>query len=590
MDFFTFSVLLIRGSRIRVPAGAPKTSRFGVRFFVFSAVLFPCKFSGTKCTTVKICSPAAHKYIALRFWVWYTFFDMLFCRVLPCRDFGKRRELYMKIGFDNDKYLSMQSAHIRERIAQFDNKLYLEFGGKLFDDYHASRVLPGFHPDSKLQMLLQLKDQAEIVVVISAEDIVSNKMRGDYGITYDMDVLRLIDAFQEVGLFVGSVCVTMYTAEPEVEAFENRLHTLGIRTFRHYKIPGYPNDVSRIVSDEGYGKNEYIETQRPLVVVTAPGPGSGKMAVCLSQLYHEHHRGVKAGYAKFETFPIWNLPLKHPVNLAYEAATADLNDVNMIDPFHLEAYGETAVNYNRDIEIFPVLNAMFEMISGKSPYSSPTDMGVNMAGNCIVDDAVCCEASRNEILRRYFKCLCEQKVGGTVKEERFKLELLLNQAGLTVGSRGVEQQAHIRSQETGGLPAAAIELPDGTIVTGKTGPLLGAASSALLNALKKLSGIDQEVELVSARAIEPIQTLKTTYLGSKNPRLHTDEILIALSSSVSENEYAAAALAQLPKLKGCDVHSTVILSSVDSDTLNKLGMYLTCEPVYEEEDRKYHKK
>lgn len=496
----------------------------------------------------------------------------------------------MKIGFDNDKYLAMQSAHIRERIAQFDNKLYLEFGGKLFDDYHASRVLPGFQPDSKLQMLLQLKDQAEIVVVISAEDIVSNKLRGDYGITYDMDVLRLIDAFQGVGLFVGSVCVTMYTPAPEVEAFENRLHTLGIRTFRHYKIAGYPNDVARIVSDEGYGKNDYIETERPLVVITAPGPGSGKMAVCLSQLYHEHKRGVKAGYAKFETFPIWNLPLKHPVNLAYEAATADLNDVNMIDPFHLEAYGETAVNYNRDIEIFPVLHAMFEMISGQSPYQSPTDMGVNMAGNCIVDDEVCCEASRKEILRRYLKCLCEQKVGGTVKEERFKLELLLNQAGLTVGSRAVEQQAHARSEATGGLPAAAIELADGTIVTGKTGPLLGAASSALLNALKQLAGIGAEVELVSARAIEPIQTLKTTYLGSKNPRLHTDEILIALSSSVSENEYAAAALSQLPKLKGCDMHSTVILSSVDSDTLNKLGIYLTCDPAYEEEDRKYHKK
>ncbi|WP_300282446.1 DUF1846 domain-containing protein [uncultured Subdoligranulum sp.] len=496
----------------------------------------------------------------------------------------------MKTGFDNDKYLAMQSAHIRERIAQFDNKLYLEFGGKLFDDYHASRVLPGFQPDSKLQMLLQLKDQAEIVVVISAEDIVSNKLRGDYGITYDMDVLRLIDAFQGVGLFVGSVCVTMYTAAPEVEAFENRLHTLGIRTFRHYKIAGYPNDVARIVSDEGYGKNDYIKTERPLVVITAPGPGSGKMAVCLSQLYHEHKRGVKAGYAKFETFPIWNLPLKHPVNLAYEAATADLNDVNMIDPFHLEAYGETAVNYNRDIEIFPVLHAMFEMISGKSPYQSPTDMGVNMAGNCIVDDEVCCEASRKEILRRYLKCLCEQKAGGTVKDELFKLELLLNQAGLTLGSRAVEQQAHARSEATGGLPAAAIELPDGTIVTGKTGPLLGAASSTLLNALKKLAGIDQELELVSARAIEPIQTLKTNYLGSKNPRLHTDEILIALSSSVSESEYASAALHQLPKLKGCDMHSTVILSSVDSDTLNKLGIYLTCDPAYEEEDRKYHKK
>ena len=497
----------------------------------------------------------------------------------------------MKIGFDNDKYLAMQSAHIRERIAQFDNKLYLEFGGKLFDDYHASRVLPGFQPDSKLQMLLQLKEQAEVVIVISAEDIVANKMRGDYGITYDVDVLRLIDAFQGVGLFVGSVCVTKYTDAPEVTAFEQKLNGLGIRTFRHYKIPGYPNDVAHIVSDDGYGKNDYIETERPLVVITAPGPGSGKMATCLSQLYHEYKRGVKAGYAKFETFPIWNIPLKHPVNLAYEAATADLNDVNMIDPFHLEAYGVTTVNYNRDIEIFPVVNAMFELIAGQSPYKSPTDMGVNMAGNCIVDDAVCCEASRKEILRRYFKCLCEQKITGTVKEtERYKLELLMNQADLTVGQREVEKQAHARSESTGGAPAAAIELPDGTVVTGKTGPLLGAASSALLNALKKLAGIDQELDLVSAAAIEPIQTLKTNYLGSKNPRLHTDEILIALSSSAAQNPTAAAALKQLSHLKGCDMHSTVILSSVDMDTVKKLGMYLTCEPTYEEADRMYHKK
>ena len=495
----------------------------------------------------------------------------------------------MKIGFDNDKYLSMQSEHIRERIKKFDNKLYLEFGGKLFDDYHASRVLPGFQPDSKLQMLLQLKDQAEVVIVISAEDIISNKIRGDYGITYDLDVLRLIDAFQEVGLYVGSVCVTKYAAAPEVEAFEKRLNSLGIRTFRHYKIPGYPNDVARIVSDEGYGKNDYIETQRPLVVITAPGPGSGKMATCLSQLYHEHKRGIKAGYAKFETFPIWNLPLKHPVNLAYEAATADLNDVNMIDPFHLEAYGVTTVNYNRDIEIFPVVNAMFELIAGKSPYKSPTDMGVNMAGNCIVDDEVCREASRNEIIRRYFKTLCDQKTGKNVDGELFKLELLLNQAGLAVGERPVEKQAHAVAERTDGAPAAAIELPDGTVVTGKTGPLLGAASSALLNALKKLAGIDQEIDLVSARAIEPIQTLKTNYLGSRNPRLHTDEILIALSSSAAENETAAIALQQLSKLKGCDMHSTVILSSVDTDTLKRLGMYLTCEPAYEQEDRKYHK-
>ena len=496
----------------------------------------------------------------------------------------------MRIGFDNDKYLAMQSAHIRERIAQFDNKLYLEFGGKLFDDYHASRVLPGFQPDSKLQMLLQLKEQAEVVIVISAEDIVANKMRGDYGITYDVDVLRLIDAFQGVGLFVGSVCVTKFTDAPEVTAFEQKLNRLGIRTFRHYKIPGYPNDVNHIVSDDGYGKNDYIETERPLVVITAPGPGSGKMAVCLSQLYHEYKRGVKAGYAKFETFPIWNLPLKHPVNLAYEAATADLNDVNMIDPFHLEAYGKTTVNYNRDVEIFPVVNAMFELIAGKSPYRSPTDMGVNMAGNCIIDDEVCREASLNEIVRRYFKCLCDQKASGVVKQERFKLELLMNQAGIALGERAVEKRAHACSDATGGQPAAAIELADGTIVVGKNGPLLGAASSALLNALKKLAGIDQEIDLVSAHAIEPIQTLKTTYLGSKNPRLHTDEILIALSSSVSENEYAAKAMEQIPNLKGCDIHSTVILSSVDADTLKKLGMYLTCDPTYEEDDRMYHKR
>ena len=466
----------------------------------------------------------------------------------------------MRIGFDNDKYLAMQSAHIRERIAQFDNKLYLEFGGKLFDDYHASRVLPGFQPDSKLQMLLQLKEQAEVVIVISAEDIVANKMRGDYGITYGVDVLRLIDAFQGVGLFVGSVCVTKFTDAPEVTAFEQKLNRLGIRTFRHYKIPGYPNDVNHIVSDDGYGKNDYIETERPLV------------------------------YAKFETFPIWNLPLKHPVNLAYEAATADLNDVNMIDPFHLEAYGKTTVNYNRDVEIFPVVNAMFELIAGKSPYRSPTDMGVNMAGNCIIDDEVCREASLNEIVRRYFKCLCDQKASGVVKQERFKLELLMNQAGIALGERAVEKRAHACSDATGGQPAAAIELADGTIVVGKNGPLLGAASSALLNALKKLAGIDQETDLVSAHAIEPIQTLKTTYLGSKNPRLHTDEILIALSSSVSENEYAAKAMEQIPNLKGCDIHSTVILSSVDADTLKKLGMYLTCEPTYEEDDRMYHKK
>ena len=494
------------------------------------------------------------------------------------------------IGFDNDKYLRMQSEKIRERIDQFGGKLYLEFGGKLFDDYHASRVLPGFAPDSKVRMLMEMKDDAEIIIAISADDIERSKRRGDLGITYDDDTLRLIDAFQGCGLYVGSVVITHYRGQTAAEKFQHRLEALGIRVYRHYIIPDYPSDIARIVSDDGFGRNDYIETTRSLIVVTAPGPGSGKMATCLSQLYHEHKRGVKAGYAKFETFPIWNLPLKHPVNLAYEAATADLNDVNMIDPFHLEAYGKTTVNYNRDVEIFPVVNAMFELIAGKSPYRSPTDMGVNMAGNCIIDDDVCREASLNEIVRRYFKCLCDQKASGVVKPERFKLELLMNQAGIALGEREVEKRAHAMSEATDGQPAAAIELADGTIVTGKTGPLLGAASSALLNALKKLAGIDQETDLVSARAIEPIQTLKTNYLGSKNPRLHTDEILIALSSSVSENEYAAKAMEQIPNLKGCDIHSTVILSSVDADTLKKLGMYLTCEPTYEEDDRMYHKK
>ena len=495
----------------------------------------------------------------------------------------------MKKGFDNNKYLSMQSEHIRERIRQFDNKLYLEFGGKLFDDYHASRVLPGFEPDSKLQMLLQLKDQAEVVIVISAEDIESNKIRGDYGITYDMDVLRLIDSFQNRGLYVGSVCLTKYAAQPQAELFEKRLYDLGIKSYRHYKIPGYPHDVAKIVSDEGYGRNDYIETKRPLVVITAPGPGSGKMAVCLSQLYHEYKHGIKAGYAKFETFPIWNIPLKHPVNLAYEAATADLNDVNMIDPFHLEAYGKTTVNYNRDIEIFPVVESMLEMISGKSIYKSPTDMGVNMAGNCIVDDDACCKASKCEIIRRYYKCLCEQRINGFAKDDLYKLELLMNQAGISTSYRQVVTKASERSARTDGHPAVAIELPDGTVVTGKTGDLLGASASALLNALKELAGIDHELDLVSATSIAPIQKLKTDYLGSHNPRLHTDEILIALSTSAADNELAARALEQLPKLNGCDAHSTVILSSVDDKMFKRLGIQLTCEPKYEEEERLYHK-
>ena len=493
----------------------------------------------------------------------------------------------MKIGFDNDKYLSMQSEHIRERIKKFDNKLYLEFGGKLFDDYHASRVLPGFQPDSKLQMLLQLKDQAEIVIVISAEDIVSNKIRGDYGITYDLDVLRLIDAFQGVGLYVGSVCVTKYTAAPEVEAFEKRLNGLGIRTFRHYRIPGYPNDVARIVSDEGYGRNDYIETERPLVVITAPGPGSGKMATCLSQLYHEYKRGVKAGYAKFETFPIWNLPLKHPVNLAYEAATADLNDVNMIDPFHLETYGVTTVNYNRDVEIFPVVSAIFEQIAGESPYHSPTDMGVNMAGNCIIDDDACREASCQEIIRRYYQALCDVRMGLGDESSVRKLELLMNQAGVSTADRPVAAAALKRAEETG-APAAAIELPDGTIVTGKTTALLGSSAAALLTALKTLAGLPHDLHVLPQLIIEPIQKLKIDGLGNHNPRLHTDEVLIALSISAATNPVAELALAQLPKLSGCEVHSSVMLAQVDTGVFKKLGMNLTCEPHYQTK-KLYHK-
>ena len=493
-----------------------------------------------------------------------------------------------KIGFDNEKYLRMQSEKIRERIQMFGGKLYLEFGGKLFDDYHASRVLPGFKPDSKVNMLLQLKDQAEIVIVINSSDIEKNKVRGDLGITYDVDVLRLIDAFREIGLYVGSVVLTQFSAQPAAEAFQKRLESLGVKVFRHYTIPGYPSNIPFIVSDEGFGKNEYVETSRSLVVITAPGPGSGKMATCLSQLYHEYTRGVKAGYAKFETFPIWNLPLNHPVNLAYEAATADLNDVNMIDPFHLEAYGETAVNYNRDVEVFPVLNAMLEKIAGESPYKSPTDMGVNMAGNCIVDDQVCCQAACQEIIRRYYNALCDQRQEGALSgDEVYKVELLMNKAGVSPEDRPVIAPALRRAEETG-LPAAAIQLPDGQIVTGKTSALLGASSAALLNALKALGGIQKDIHLISPIIIEPIQKLKTTHLGSINPRLHTDEILVALSICAATNPTAELAMAQLKKLRGCEAHSTVILSHVDEDTFRRLGVNLTCEPQYQSK-KLYHK-
>ncbi len=484
-----------------------------------------------------------------------------------------------KIGFDKDKYLHMQSEHIRERIGKFGGKLYLEFGGKLFDDYHASRVLPGFEPDSKVRMLLQLKEQAEIVIVINASDIEKNKTRSDLGITYDAEVLRLIDAFRSIGLYVGSVVLSRYSGQAAVETFQQRLESLGIKVYRHYPIEGYPADVPLIVSDEGYGKNEYIQTSRSLVVVTAPGPGSGKMAVCLSQLYHEHKRGIAAGYAKFETFPIWNLPLKHPVNLAYEAATADLNDVNMIDPFHLDAYGATAVNYNRDVEIFPVLNAIFERISGESPYKSPTDMGVNMAGYCITDDEAVCAASRQEIIRRYYAARCAHRKGSGTADEVYKTELLMKQAKVTEQDRPVVAAALNKAQEAGDT-AAAMMLQDGRIITGRTSDLLGASSAMLLNALKALGGIQDDIHLISPIIIEPIQQLKTRHLGNNNPRLHTDEVLIALSICAATNPTAALALSQLPKLKDTEAHSTVILSSVDETTLRKLGVNLTCEPKY----------
>ena len=492
-----------------------------------------------------------------------------------------------RIGFDNEQYLMLQSRHILERIAQAGNKLYLEFGGKLFDDFHASRVLPGFAPDSKVSMLLQLRDTVEVVIVINASDIEKNRVRGDLGITYDVDVLRLIDAFRGIGLFVGSVVISQYAGQVAADVFKSRLVMLGVPVYLHYPIAGYPSNVAHIVSEEGFGKNEYIETSRPLVVVTAPGPGSGKMATCLSQLYHEHRRGVKAGYSKFETFPIWNLPLKHPVNLAYEAATADLNDVNMIDPFHLEAYGKTAVNYNRDVEVFPVLNTMFQKIQGESPYKSPTDMGVNMVGLCITDDEAVQEASRQEIIRRYYAMCCEQRKGLAEEESVYKLELLMNHAGVTASDRAVALPAVRRAADTG-LPAAAIELPDGTIITGKTTTLLGASSAALLNALKALGGIHHDMHLISPIIIEPIQHLKVDHLGNRNPRLHMDETLIALSMSAATNPTAEHAMKQLERLRGCEAHSSVILSQVDDAMFKKLGMNLTCEPQYQTK-KLYHK-
>ena len=484
-----------------------------------------------------------------------------------------------KIGYDNDKYLQTQSAHIRERLASFGGKLYLEFGGKLYDDNHAARVLPGFQPDSKLRMLLQLKDQVEMVIAINAADIEKNKVRGDLGITYDRDVIRLINIFRDFGLYVSSVVLTRYNDQPGARAFQSRLENLGVKVYHHYAIAGYPSDTAHIVSDQGFGRNDFIETSRELVVVTAPGPGSGKLATCLSQLYHEHKRGVQAGYAKFETFPVWNLPLNHPVNLAYEAATADLSDVNMIDPFHMDAYGITTVNYNRDVEAFPVLEAMFEKIWGVCPYKSPTDMGVNMVGNCIIDDEVCREASRQEIIRRYYDALCDVKKGKLNEDVVFKLELLMRKVGVTTEARKVVAAAMNRDAETGDA-AAAMELPDGTIITGRTSELLGASSALLLNALKKLGGLPDDLHMISPTALDPITKLKVDHLGNRNPRLHTDETLIALSISAVNNPMAEHAMNQLSKLRGCDVHSSVILSPVDEKTFKRLGVHLTCEPRY----------
>ncbi len=483
----------------------------------------------------------------------------------------------MRIGFDNDKYISMQSEHIKERISKFDNKLYLELGGKLFDDYHAARVLPGFQPDSKIKMLRQLSDSAEMVIAVSAVDIEKNKVRGDIGITYDDEVLRLIDAFTSMGLYVGSVVITQYAGQLNVELLKRRLAAIGMPTYYHYPISGYPSNIPLIVSDDGYGRNDYIKTTRPLVIVTAPGPGSGKMATCLSQLYHEYKRGCHAGYAKFETFPIWNIPLKHPVNLAYEAATADLRDVNMIDPFHLEKYGEYAVNYNRDVEAFPLLSAIFEKIIGECPYSSPTDMGVNMAGYCITDDDAVCEASKREIIRRYYTSKCRQLKCLEDDETVYKIELVMKQAGVTALDRAVTVAALKRAEETG-KPAAALELEDGTVITGKTTNLLGASSALFLNVLKYLADIPDNIHLLAADIIEPVQRLKTNCLGSRNPRLHTDETLIALSVCASHDERAALALSQLGKLRGCEAHSSVMLSSVDKSMFKKLGINLTCEP------------
>lgn len=493
----------------------------------------------------------------------------------------------MRIGFDNDKYISLQAEHIRNRINQFGGKLYLEFGGKLFDDFHASRVLPGFEPDSKIRMLKQLIDDVEIIVAINANDIEKSKVRGDLGITYDEDVLRLLDIFRSMGFATAGVVITRYENQPSAMAFRHRLENLGIKSYLHYPIEGYPYDTSRIVSEEGYGHNEFVETSHSLIVVTGPGPGSGKMATCLSQLYHEHERGIEAGYAKYETFPIWNLPLKHPVNIAYEAATVDLNDANTIDPFHLEAYGETTVNYNRDVEIFPVLKAMMERILGTSPYQSPTDMGVNMAGKAIIDDDAVRDAAKMEILRRYFQAAVDARRTGSDNEYVERLELLMNQAGIDV-SYSSARTAALLKEETTGAPSGAMELPDGSVVTGKTSDLLGAASSLLMNALKGVAGVDDDIDVLSDEVIEPICQLKTGTLNSKNPRLHSDETLLALSVSSATDPLAKQLIDHAGDLRGCDAFFSVIISPTDEKLYRTLGINVCCEPKYEQRSY-YHR-
>ena len=486
----------------------------------------------------------------------------------------------MRIGFDSARYISMQSQHIDERRKEIGGKLYLEMGGKLFDDYHASRVLPGFTPDNKISMLERLRDEMEIVIAINAKDLSRQKIRADLGIPYEQDVLRLVDVFRERGFLVENIVLTQMEDDNHIaQLFKERLERSGLKVARHRTIPGYPSNTELIVSEEGFGRNDYVETTRNLVVVTAPGPGSGKLATCLSQIYHEYQRGIKAGYAKFETFPVWNLPLDHPVNLAYEAATADLDDVNMIDPFHLQAYGKQAVNYNRDVEVFPLLRSLLEQLAGACPYQSPTDMGVNMAGFCISDDLVCQEAAKQEVVRRYYHALANEAATQSDPSESHRIAMTMAKLGITKDYRLVVRPALNLEAETG-APAAAMQLSDGRIVTGKTSPLLGCCSAMLLNALKLLAGIDEEVQLLAPSSIKPIQTLKVDHLGALNPRLHTDEVLIALSVSADTDENARKALEELTHLRDCEVHTTTILGSVDTQIFRNLGLQVTSEPVY----------